>query len=103
MAAELEKEVLKGGGFLLTETLPAQVISPEDFSDEQNMTGQTTSEFVDREIVPRPEDIETKDYELQRALITQAAVLGLIIASVPTEYGGLEFDHVSYMLIAAHL
>jgi len=103
MAAELEKEVLKGGGFLLTETLPAQVFSPEDFSDEQKMIGQTTSEFVDREIVPRHDEIETKDYELQRALIKQAADLGLINASVPTEYGGLELDHVSNMLIAEHL
>ncbi|MCI0661258.1 MAG: acyl-CoA dehydrogenase family protein, partial [Acidobacteria bacterium] len=66
MAAELEKELIKGGGFLLTETLPAQVFSPEDFSDEQKMIGETTSEFVDREVVPRHDEIETKDYELQR-------------------------------------
>jgi alkylation response protein AidB-like acyl-CoA dehydrogenase len=103
MAAELEKEVIKGGGFLLTETLPAQVYSPEDFSDEQKMIGQTTREFVDKEIVPRHDEIETKDYELQRGLIKQAADLGLINASVPSEYGGLELDHVSNMLIAEHL
>jgi alkylation response protein AidB-like acyl-CoA dehydrogenase len=103
MAAELEKEVIKGGGFLLAETLPAQVFSPEDFNDEQRMIGQTTREFVDKEIVPRHDEIETKDYELQRGLIKEAADLGLINASVPTEYGGLELDHVSNMLIAEHL
>ncbi len=103
MAAELEKELIKGGGFLLTETLPAQVFSPEDFSDEQKMIGETTSEFVDREVVPRHDEIETKDYELQRALIKQAGDLGLINASVPSEYGGLELDHISNMLIAEHL
>ncbi len=51
MAAALEKEVIKGGGFLLQETLPATVYSPEDFSDEQLLIGQTTTEFFDKEII----------------------------------------------------
>src|SRR5262245_33334274 len=102
MAAALEKEVIKGGGFLLAETLPAQVFSPEDFTDEQKMIGQTTAEFFDKEVIPNHEKIESKDYEIQRSLIKQAADLGLINASIPDEYGGLELDHVSNMLIAEH-
>jgi hypothetical protein len=53
MAAALEKEVVKGGGFLLTETLPASVFSPEDFSDEQQMIAQTTQEFMEKEVIPQ--------------------------------------------------
>jgi alkylation response protein AidB-like acyl-CoA dehydrogenase len=100
MAVALETEVIKGGGFLLTETLPAQVFSPEDFTDEQRMIAQTTQDFMDKEVVPQHEKIESKDYEVQRGLIKQAADLGLINASIPEEYGGLELDHVSNMLIA---
>src|SRR5262245_17088008 len=103
MAAALEKEVIKGGGFLLAETLPAQVFSPEDFTDEQKMIGQTTAEFFDKEVIPNHEKIESKDYEIQRSVIKQAADLGLINASIPDEYGGLELDHVSNMLIAEHM
>jgi alkylation response protein AidB-like acyl-CoA dehydrogenase len=103
MAAALEKEVIKGGAFLLQETLPAQVLSPEDFSDEQRMIGQTTAEFFDKEVIPNHDQIESKDYEIQRALIKHAADLGLINASIPEEYGGLELDHVSNMLIAEHM
>lgn len=103
MAAALEKEVIKGGAFLLQETLPAQVLSPEDFSDEQRMIGQTTAEFFDKEVIPNHDKIESKDYEIQRSLIKQAADLGLINASIPEEYGGLELDHVSNMLIAEHM
>ncbi len=103
MSAALEKEVVKGGSFLISETLPAQVLSPEDFSEEQRMIGQTTTEFMDKEVVPRHEAIETKDYEVQRSLIRQAADLGLINASIPEAYGGLELDHVSNMLIAENL
>ena len=103
MAAALEKEVIKGGGFLLQETLPATVYSPEDFSDEQLLIGQTTTEFFDKEIIPNSEKIESKDYEVQRELIKKGADLGLINATIPEEYGGLELDHVSNMLIAENM
>ncbi|HKX29224.1 MAG TPA: acyl-CoA dehydrogenase family protein [Blastocatellia bacterium] len=103
MAAALEKEVTKGGGFLLAETLPVQVFSPEDFTDEQKMIAQTTQEFVEKEVLPQDEALESKDYELHRSLIRKGAELGLINASIPEEYGGLELDHVSNMLIAESL
>ncbi len=103
MAAATAKEIVKGGGFLLQETVPTTVYSPEDFTDEQRMIGQTTEEFFDKEVIPRHEQIESKDYELQRQLIKQAADLGLINAHIPEEYGGLELDHVSNMLIAEQM
>jgi alkylation response protein AidB-like acyl-CoA dehydrogenase len=100
MAAALEKEVIKGGGFLLAETLPATVFSPEDFTEEHQMIGQTTTEFIEKEVIPNHDKIETKDYEIQRELIKKGADLGLINASIPEAYDGLELDHVSNMLIA---
>jgi alkylation response protein AidB-like acyl-CoA dehydrogenase len=103
MAAALEKEVVKGGGFLLAETLPAQVFSREDFTDEQSLIAQTTAEFVEKEIIPNFDRIETKDYEIQRELIQKAADLGLINAAIPEAYGGLDLDHVSNMLIYENL
>jgi alkylation response protein AidB-like acyl-CoA dehydrogenase len=103
MAAALEKEVVKGGGFLLAETLPAQVFSREDFTDEQSLIAQTTAEFVEKEIIPNFDRIETKDYEIQRELIQKAANLGLINAAIPEAYGGLDLDHVSNMLIYENL
>jgi alkylation response protein AidB-like acyl-CoA dehydrogenase len=96
----MEKEVIKGGGFLLQESVPAQIFSPEDFTEEQVMIAQTTTEFMDQEVIPNHDRLEQKDYELQRALIKQAADLGLINAAIPEEYGGLALDHVSQMLIA---
>lgn len=102
-AAAMEKEIIKGGGFLLQETQPGTVYSPEDFSDEQRMIGQTTQEFFDKEVIPKHDLIESKDYEVQRQLIKEAADLGLINAHIPEEYGGLELDHVSNMLIAEYM
>lgn len=103
MAAALEKEVIKGGGFLLQESVPAQIFSPEDFTEEQIMIGQTTTEFMDKEVIPNHERLEHKDFELQKQLIRQAADLGLINAVIPEKFGGLELDHVSQMLIAENI
>ncbi|MFN0110657.1 MAG: acyl-CoA dehydrogenase family protein, partial [Blastocatellia bacterium] len=99
----MAKEIIKGGGFLLQETVSATVYSPEDFNDEQKLIAQTTDEFVEKEIMPNFDKIETKDYEIQRELIKKAADLGLINASIPEAYGGLDLDHVSQMLIYEHL
>jgi len=96
----MEKEIIKGGGFLLAESVPAQIFSPEDFTEEHVMIAQTTTEFMDQEVIPNHERLEQKDYELQRELIKKGADLGLINAVIPEEYGGLALDHVSQMLIA---
>jgi alkylation response protein AidB-like acyl-CoA dehydrogenase len=98
-----EKELLKGGSFLLTETQPEQVYSPEDFSEEHRMIAQTTIEYIEKEVIPNSERIEEKDYELQRELLRKAGELGLLAASVPETYGGLALDQISAMLISEHL
>jgi alkylation response protein AidB-like acyl-CoA dehydrogenase len=103
MAAALEREPVKGGSFLLSETLPAQVYSPEDFSEEHRMIAQTAAEFMEKEVVAISDKVEEKDYELHRSLIQKAADLGFINASIPEKFGGLELDHISSMLVAEQL
>ncbi|MFN0122710.1 MAG: acyl-CoA dehydrogenase family protein [Blastocatellia bacterium] len=103
MSAALEKEVVKGGSFLLQETLPVQVYSPEDFSEEHRLIAQTTQEFMEKEILPQNAAIESKDYEVHRSLFRKGAELGLVNAAIPEEYGGLDLDHVSNMLISEYM
>jgi len=98
-----ERELLKGGSFLLTETQPEEVFSPEDFTEEQRMIAQTTEEYIEKEVIPNSARIEEKDYELQRQLLQKAGELGLLSASVPEAYGGLALDQISAMLISEHL
>ena len=97
------KPAVKGGSFLISETNPAGVFSPEDFSEEQRMIRDTTAEFMEKEVIPRHEEIEAKDYEVQRQLIKMGGDLGLIHAAIPEKFGGLELDHVSNMLIAEYV
>src|SRR2546427_12247340 len=90
MAAVIEqKEIFKGGSFLIEERSPNEVFTPEDFNEEHRMIADTTRQFVDAEVVPRIDELEKKDWKLSRDLIKQAADLGLIGAGIPEEYGGL--------------
>ena len=98
-----EKGIVKGGSFLISETAPQQVFSPEDFTEEQRMIAQTTEEYIEKEIVPNSARIEEKDYELQRQLLQKAGELGLLAASIPEQYGGLALDHISSMLISEYI
>ena len=97
------KTKISGGGFLLEERQTADVFTPEDFSEQQQMIGQTTEEFAVNEILPQAEKIEHKDYSVSRDLLKKAGELGLSGAEVPEAYGGLELDKVTAAIIADHM
>jgi len=104
MAAVLEqKEIFKGGSFLIEDRTADEVFTPEDFNEEHRMIAETTRQFIDAEVVPRIDELENKDWKLARELVKQAADLGLIGASIPEEYGGLGLDQTSGALIGENI
>ena len=94
---------IPGGGFLLEERATADVFTPEDFSEQQRMIGQTTEEFAVKEILPQADKIEHKDHAISRELLKKAGDLGLSGVEVPEAYGGLEMDKVTSAIIADHI
>src|SRR6266850_3512946 len=104
MAAVIEqKEIFKGGSFLIEDRTADEVFTPEDFNEEHRMIAETTRQFVDAEVVPRIDELENKDWKLARELVKQAADLGLIGAGIPEEYGGLGLDQTSGALIGENI
>jgi alkylation response protein AidB-like acyl-CoA dehydrogenase len=99
----IPKTKISGGSFLLEERQTADVFTPEDFSEQQQMIGQTTEEFAVNEILPQAEKIEHKDYSVSRALLKKAGDLGLSGVEIPEAYGGLELDKVTAAIIADHM
>jgi alkylation response protein AidB-like acyl-CoA dehydrogenase len=99
----LPKTKILGGSFLLEERNPSEVFTPEDFSEQQQMIGQTTEEFAVKEILPQAEKIEHKDYAISRDLLKKAGDLGLSGVEIPEAYGGLEMDKVTAAIIADHI
>ena len=99
----IPKTKISGGSFLLEERQTADVFTPEDFSEQQQMIGQTTEEFAVNEILPQVEKIEHKDFSVSRALLRKAGELGLSGVEIPEAYGGLEMDKVTAAVIADHM
>ncbi|NRB59357.1 MAG: acyl-CoA dehydrogenase family protein [Winogradskyella sp.] len=99
----LEKDILRGGQFLVKETSCDDIFTPEDFSEEQKMMLETVKEFVDREIWPKKEQFEKKDYALTEEIMRKAGELGLLGIAVPAEYDGLEMGFVSTMLVCDYI
>ena len=99
----IPKTKISGGSFLLEERQTADVFTPEDFSEQQLMIGQTTEEFATKEILPQAEKIEHKDFSISRDLVKKAGDLGLAGVEIPEAYGGLEMDKVTAAIIADHI
>ena len=93
----------RGGAWLLEATAAADVFTPEKMSDEHRMMAQTTDEFIDGEVLPNLERLEAKDWDLARTLIRRCGELGLLGTNVPEEYGGLDLDKVSSLIVAEHI
>lgn len=100
----MEKSVrITGGSFLLERHDPAAVLIPEAFDDELKLTGQTAATYVEREIKPVFEQLESLDYELSRQMMSKAGELGLLSVDIPEEYDGLGLSTTASMLVAEKL
>ncbi len=99
----IPKTKILGGSFLLEERQTADVFTPEDFTEQHQMIGQTAEEFAVNEILPQAEKIEHKDFSITRDLLKKAGDLGLSGVEIPEAYGGLEMDKVTSAVIADHI
>ncbi|GAB1857439.1 acyl-CoA dehydrogenase family protein [Flavobacteriaceae bacterium MHTCC 0001] len=102
-AVTMEKDILRGGQFLVKESNCEDIFTPEDFTEEQRMMRDTVIEFVNREIWPNKERFEKKDYALTEEIMRKAGELGLLGIAVPAEYDGLEMGFVSTMLVCDYI
>jgi alkylation response protein AidB-like acyl-CoA dehydrogenase len=91
--------IARGGGWLLEETPAGGILTRERLNDEQRLIGRTAEEFVDGEVTPKIDRLESKDWALARALVRQAADLGLLATDVPEIYGGLELDKAASVVV----
>lgn len=103
MSAQETAVGTRGGGFLLAETDPTEVFTPERLSKEHRLAAQTMREFLDREVIPHTAALEAKDWTLTRTLIGRLGELGFLGAEVPEAYGGLELDKITSLVLTEAL
>jgi alkylation response protein AidB-like acyl-CoA dehydrogenase len=102
MATKVEtRQAIKGGEFIIRDTPANEIFIPEEFTEEQKMIEQQCKDFLDKEVYPRLDEIDSmKDAKLMPSLLDKAGELGLLGTSVPEEYGGFGMDFNTTMLVA---
>ncbi|RIW18895.1 acyl-CoA dehydrogenase [Algoriphagus lacus] len=94
-------KAIQGGEFLVRETPAQDIFIPEQFTEEQKMMAQACQDFIDTEITPNIEAIDSmKNPDLVPSIFKKAGELGLLGIVVPEEYGGLGMSFNTSMLIA---
>ncbi len=88
----------KGGEFLIKETNAQDIFIPEQWNEEQLMMKQTCDDFIDQEITPILDRIDSQEEGLMPSLMEKAGALGLLGVSVPEALGGMGADFVTSML-----
>ena len=86
---------LLGGNFLLADTSPSEVFTPEDLSSDQRLMAETAVKFMDKEVLPQLEALEQQKDGLGPSLLRRAGALGLLCMEIPEEYGGLSLGKTS--------
>lgn len=102
MAAAVEtKKAIKGGEFLIRETQANEIFIPEEWNEEQRMIAQTCRDFLEQEVYPKLDAIDSmKDPKLMPSILDKAGELGLLGTSVPQELGGFGMDFNTTMLVS---
>lgn len=74
--AEATKKAIKGGEFLIRETVASEIFTPEDFNEEQKMIRQQCEDFLAKEVWPKLDEIDSmKDPKLMPHILDKAGSL----------------------------
>lgn len=95
-----DKKAIKGGEFLIRETPASDVFIPEEWNEEQRMISSLAQDFLEAEVYPNLDRIDSLEPGLMPSLLTKAGELGLLGVSVPEEYGGFGKDFNTSMLVS---
>jgi alkylation response protein AidB-like acyl-CoA dehydrogenase len=97
------EQVTKGGAWLIEETDPETVMTPDQMSEEHRLIGQTAAEFVEHDVLPVKDRLEQKDWALNRELVKKCGALGLFGTNLPEIYGGVDLDKIATLVVSEQI
>src|SRR5580658_9928305 len=97
------RKTTKGTAFLLEDSAPQDIFTPEDLSDEHLAVARMVDEFWANEVEPNLPAIREKKPGVAMSVLRKAAELGLTAMTIPEEYGGMAMDMPSLMVTAERL
>lgn len=93
-----DNKVTQGGAFLVSETQAKDIFTPEEWSEEQKMMAQSSSDFLATEVWPILDRIDSMEEGLMPSLLDKAGQLGLLSITLPEKYGGFGGDFNTSLL-----
>jgi glutaryl-CoA dehydrogenase (non-decarboxylating) len=73
-----------------------------DLTDDQQILERSVREWGAREVAPKIHDLD-REHKFDKRILPQMAEMGLLGASVPSEYGGAGMDYISLGIISEEL
>lgn len=96
-------KAITGGEFLIRDVAADDIFIPEEWTEEQAMMKQMCLDFVNNEIVPHLDRIDSLEEGFMPSLLDKAGELGLLGVSVPEDLGGMGMDFKTSMLVTEAL
>jgi alkylation response protein AidB-like acyl-CoA dehydrogenase len=93
----------QGCSFLLTEVGAETILTPERFTEQQREFARTANAFMEKEVLPIAEELEHVEQGKMPIVLRKAADLGLLMIDIPEEYGGLQVDKTTSMIVTEQL
>ena len=98
-ALQLKCIIMKGGSFIYQQTEASAVFVPEDFNEEQLMIKEMIIDFIQKEVKPNLEEIDSMTYKsLMPSLLKKSAALGMLGVNIAEEMGGMDLDMVTTLI-----
>lgn len=97
------KNAIKGGEFIIKDTLPHEIFTPEEWTEEQRMIAQMCDDFIAQEVTPVLDRVDKMEEGLMVSLLEKAGELGLLGLSVPEQYNGMGVDFKTSLLATERL
>ena len=88
-----------GADWLVRDTDPSEVFTPERLSEEHRLIERTAAEFIANEVAPALPDMEKKNWTVARRLVARAGDLGLIGVDTPEDFGGVGLDKAASIVV----
>ncbi|MEP7258590.1 MAG: acyl-CoA dehydrogenase family protein [Flavitalea sp.] len=87
MSTTAQNTSLKGGEWLIRESVSSETFIPEEYNEEQRMVKEMCASFLDAEVIPIIDRIDKMEPGLMPSLLDKAGEQGLLGVSIPEAYG----------------
>src|ERR1700691_4754307 len=100
---DIQRKTTRGTSFLVEDSAPEDIFTPEDLSEEHLAIGKMVEEFWTHEVEPNLPAIREKKPGVALAVLRKSVELGLTAMAIPEEYGGMAMDLPSLMVTAERM